>query len=56
MIAEYFILRLLQKRLVVEIMKPMIKFLNKSIKKKKIYGYAILLMGRFTRKDRATYK
>ena len=37
-------------------MKFIIKYLDKKIVKNKIKGYAILLKGRFSRKDRAAFE
>ena len=37
-------------------MKFVIKYLNKKVIKNKIKGYAILLKGRFSRKDRAVFE
>jgi len=53
---DLMIVRLKQKHRIKNIMRFVIKYLNRILKKKKILGYAILLKGRFSRKDRALYQ
>ena len=53
---DLIIVRLKQKFFIKSIMKFIIKYLNKKVTKNKIKGYAILLKGRFSRKDRAVFE
>ena len=53
---DLIIVRLKQSHRIKDIMKFIIKYLNRILRKKRIIGYAILLKGRFSRKDRAVYQ
>ena len=53
---DLIIVRLKQNYRIRDIMRFIIKYLNRILKKKRIIGYAILLKGRFSRKDRAVYQ
>ena len=44
-----------KKFVIKEILGTLLNYLNKGFAKKGIGGYAILMKGRFTRKDRAMY-
>ena len=56
LVAEFLVLWFLKKKFTVkEILGTLLNFLKKSIAIKNIGGYAILMRGRFTRKDRAVY-
>ena len=56
LVAEFLVLWFLKKKFTVkEILGTLLSFLKKSFAIKNIGGYAILMRGRFTRKDRAMY-
>lgn len=55
MFADAIIIRLLKKNKIKDIVRSTLKYLLKLYRKKRLRGYALLFMGRFTRKDRAMY-
>ena len=55
LITDYIILRLLQNFKLKELMKPLLHYLERIVKKKFLVSYKIILTGRVTRKDRAMY-
>ena len=55
-LADIMVTRLRQKAQIKGLMKSILLLLNRKYRKGKIRGHAILLTGRFTRKDRAAYE
>jgi len=56
LLADYIILRLLQKFKLKELLRPLMRYINKLIAKNYLTSYKMLIMGRLTRKDRALYQ
>ena len=53
-LVNYICIKLKQKFTLNQVIRPLIKYLTKLIKKRYLFGFRIMLNGRFTRKQRAT--
>lgn len=54
LLTKYVCTKLKQRFTLVQVVQPLVKYLSKLIKKKNLFGYRLELVGRFTRKQRAT--